>query len=202
MIFMKRYTYGLTIAAAALTIFIVGIIMMPTASAADILIDTTTASWTPDEPTSDDEVTITVDMVFVDSEPAEDKVVLKYALCTDDTCTLDNTAVMERVGDSNQWKVVIGPFDETHTDGKPFVDIKFHFEAEGTATDGGSDPDKASTDTQYIYFNVTEDPTPSDDDDTNGEEDDDGKDTPLGIEWAAAGMIVLILFYVRRRRSA
>jgi len=195
---MKRYPTVFSMASAVLAVLIMGIIMMPSASAADILIDTTTTSWTPQEPTTDEQVTISVDMVFVGTDPTPDEVVLKYALCTDDTCTLDNTVVMIK-GGGNQWKATIGPFDATHTDGKPYVDIKFHFEAEGTATDGGSDPDKVTTETQYIYFNVTGDPNPSDDDDDDGEDDD--KDSPLGIEWMAVGMVVLLLFFVRRRRS-
>ncbi|MGA1821112.1 MAG: hypothetical protein ACMUIG_01135 [Thermoplasmatota archaeon] len=198
---MKRKTYGLSMAGAVLAILFTTLIMIPSASAADILIDESTTSWTPDEPTTDEQVTITVDMVFVDSEPADDKVVLKYALCTDNTCTLDSTVVMERVGTTNQWKAVIGPFDATHTDGDPYKDIKFHFEAEGTATDGGSDPDKVTTATEYIYFNVTGNQDPPDDDDTNGGDDDD-KDSPLGIEWIAAVIVILVLFYVRRRRSS
>jgi len=195
---MKRYPTVFSMASAVLAVLIMGIIMMPSASAADILIDTTTTSWTPQEPTTDEQVTISVDMVFVGTDPTPDEVVLKYALCTDDTCTLDNTVVMIK-GGGNQWKATIGPFDATHTDGKPYGDIKFHFEAEGTATDGGSDPDKVTTETQYIYFNVTGDPNPSDDDDDDGEDDD--KDSPLGIEWMAVGMVVLLLFFVRRRRS-
>lgn len=183
----------------ALLMSLVALIGLSThGEAADVAIDIESTSWEPQNVTTDDEVTISVDIIFIDSEPAEDGVTLKYALCTAEQCYLDKTAVMTRVGESNTWEATIGPFSPNDPNGEPYEDIKYHFEVEGVATDGDEDPE-ASSDTKYIYFEEV----PDDDNNGDDEPSDNGnseEDSPLGIFWLIPLIAAALVIYLGRKR--
>ncbi len=151
-----RYALGMLISIPTLALagaLLVGI--LGAADAADVVIDQTSIRYSPSQPGVSDRINITVDVVFVDSEPASNGVRLKWGLCTDYSCEDYNTMAMEQIADDGTirtFTATVGPFPAEDDGGNPYVDLRFTVEVEAGSTDSSADPEKAQSDLIEIYF--------------------------------------------------
>jgi hypothetical protein len=168
------------------------ILMAGPSDGAVIVLEGSSVEYSPSEPTHSQVLNVSATVLFIDAEPGS--VILKWSLCTEEQCGLDTPVEMTRVGETNEWKATIGPFAEKDPTGKPYIDIRIHVVATGTATDGSEDPTEASP-VETIYFKESDIP--------DGNEEDDGKDSPIGAEIAIGGILIaaaLVAFRLRKGR--
>jgi hypothetical protein len=95
---------------------------------------------------------------------------------------------MVRGGSPNQWTAQIGPFAKEDASGDPYIDVKLHVLAKGTATDGGEDPETDSP-VKLVYFKEGD----------NGEDPDD---SPAPIDLLLVTIMAISMALVLRHRRS
>ncbi|MDG6223914.1 MAG: hypothetical protein QCI82_00195 [Candidatus Thermoplasmatota archaeon] len=184
---MKDIGYSAMAVISLLSLMALSTLMISDAEGAAILMEEGSISYSPTKPTHDDVIRVNATPMFIDCEPV--KVTLKYSLCTETYCGLDIPVDMTRAADSDIWTASIGPFEKTDPSGDQFIDVRFFVTAEGSATDGDTDPTENS-ETITIYFERK-------DDDGNG--NGEAKRSPLGWEVLAAPLLAAAMLVIINR---
>jgi hypothetical protein len=202
---MKKTNLAMIMMVPLAVVFLLGYMIPGEALGAAVVLDETQITYSPMEPTLDDEFNVTVDPIFIDAEPKEDGVVLMWSLCTDDGCGIAKPMTMTDNGDGTWSANLGGPFQKTDTaTGKDYVDILFYVKITAIPTGGGDDIIEQS-DSIEVYFNDTHVPTDDDDDDTtlvdDDDDDDDSDDSPFGLEVLLIGVVLVGAYAVYRRRN-
>ncbi|MCU0798998.1 MAG: hypothetical protein MUC62_04945 [Candidatus Thermoplasmatota archaeon] len=179
---LKRYFPAMMFLATALLLAL----WPQGADGAAVVVDASSVTYTPTSPFHTDTINVSARVVVSKAVLGEGSVVLKHSLCTDTYCALPETAIMVLDNSSGLYKVTIGPFQEKDASDLPYIDIRFHVEATGTATDGTSGPVKGSSKEITVYF---KEDGPVDDD------DDDGNESPFPL----LALSPLVLFPLLRR---
>ena len=176
---MRPRTWIPMVCIAVLSAILLSLTAAPSVRGAETVIDEDSFTFSPAEPTTDDTINITVDIVFVDSEPVEDGVRLKWGLCTDMKCEDYQTLVMDEIavdGVTRTFTTMIGGFPAEDDAGDQYVDLRYYIVVESTATDGSDDPGPAESKVKEIFF-----ASGSADDDDSGTNGDDSEDSSLSL---------------------
>jgi hypothetical protein len=170
---MRNNHFSLLLLLTLAMVLLLGNMVPGNAMGAVIVLDESQITYSPEEPTLDDEFNITVDPVFIDAEPVEDGVVLMWSLCTEDGCGIAKPFTMTDNGDGTWSAMLGGPFQKTDAaTGKEYLDILFYVKITATPTEGGDDIVEQG-DSITVYFKDAPSGIDDDDDDTDPVDDDD-----------------------------
>lgn len=185
--------------------FLIGSMVSVNVAAQSAVIDEAGVTVSNDSPKYSDSVTITVPVIFVDAEAIQDGVVLKWKVCTHDTCEIPTTTVMADNGDGTYSATIGGPFPSEDAFGEPYVDFGYTIEVTYTPI-GGGEEQTVKTDEVEIWFDEdtttpADDDDDTDDDDTDDDDDGEEEDSPFGLEVIFIGALLVIGVVAFRRRK-
>ncbi|MEA3557726.1 MAG: hypothetical protein U9R75_00560 [Candidatus Thermoplasmatota archaeon] len=191
--------YSLLMVPALIMVFLLAAIPNG-ANGAAVAIDN--MRYSPEEPTTDDTIEVTVTLVLVDAEVQDDGVVLEWSLCTDTMCEFPTEVIMTDNGDET-WSGSITDIPAKSSSGEPYVEIKFHVEVTADPTDGGTGP--IDSHNQQVVLELKEGIVTVDDDDDDTDDDttdDDSEDSPIGPALTISAMLgAAVLMFIGRRRA-
>jgi hypothetical protein len=184
-----------------LALVVFGTMLIPLSEGQSAVIDQESISYDKESPKYSESVTISADVVFADSEPVTEGVVLQWGLCTDTNCEIPTKTTMT-TEDNITYSATIGPFPDKDLTGNEYEYTGFKIMVTFVPLGGGEESTVESEEVK-LYFDK-EGSIPVDDDDdniTDDDDDDDEEDSPLGIEVVVTGILLAVAIAIYRRRK-